>query len=244
MKEVNYKQKEFFELYAGLLYFQIQNFWNLTVNLGRTKQRMDDLNKRHIEEIKDNPDMPLTFFLHGIMQNYHSFLLSTVNWFKKRGLIIIPIGYDFRQDLAVSAAYVSTQIKALLKKSCADKVNLIGVSYGGLISRYYSEYLNGASDIDKLITVCTPYDIVPKTDIGYKIHRLIGGHPKRDNIYLEQMAETNSVKNHLAIHALNDRIIKPKKMRCPGVHEIWVKGGHHPSSHHPERLELILDYLK
>ena len=245
MKEIKYKPLGFFRLYLGLTSFQIKNLWNLIINLGMTKRKMDSINKKNIAKISKNKEDVVNIYLHGILQDYHSFLLSTVNWFQKRGMIIIPIGYDYTKKVKDSAIEVSLQIDSILKRSGAKKINLIGISYGSVVARYYSENLNGYKKINKLITVGGPYYPIKKTkDMAYKLDKLVGGDPDDANKFLKMTCHKNSVKNHLAIHMLNDIVITRSNINCPNVKEIWVKGGHSPSSHYPERLQIILDYLK
>lgn len=57
----------------------------------------------------------------------------------------------------------SEKMKACFYRSRADyeaenhKINLVGHSMGGLVSRYYIENLSHDTNVDKLITICTPH---------------------------------------------------------------------------------------
>ena len=230
------------ELYKEMIEFQTSNMVFYLSNLGRTKEKIDEINMTNLDEIKEK-GLELNIFLHGILQNYHSFLMSTIKWFEKKGTIIIPVGYNFREDLDLSSKYVKQTVDSFMQISNKSKINIIGVSYGGLVCRYYAEELNGKEFIDKLITVGTPYCPVSKNNLAYWFSKFTGGNPDIDNKYIESMKKINSVKNHLAIRLLDDLIMPIDKIECDNVREVFVRGGHHPSSHHPERLEVILKYL-
>lgn len=48
-------------------------------------------------------------------------------------------------------------VDEILKKFRSDKINIIGISMGGIVVMYYLHYLNGAEKINKFIAIATPF---------------------------------------------------------------------------------------
>jgi triacylglycerol esterase/lipase EstA (alpha/beta hydrolase family) len=54
-------------------------------------------------------------------------------------------------DIAASAAQLATFVNAVLAATGAAKVDLVGHSQGGMMPRYYINFLGGAAKVDKLV---------------------------------------------------------------------------------------------
>ncbi|MGD9702407.1 MAG: lipase family alpha/beta hydrolase [Acidimicrobiia bacterium] len=59
-------------------------------------------------------------------------------------------------DIHANAARLNTFADALRARTSASKVDLVGHSMGGLVSRDYVKTLGGATEVDSLITMGTP----------------------------------------------------------------------------------------
>jgi len=59
-------------------------------------------------------------------------------------------------DIADHAARLRDRVTAVKARTGASKVDLVGHSMGGLVSRYYVKYLGGTSHVDSLIMLGTP----------------------------------------------------------------------------------------
>jgi hypothetical protein len=240
-KEIKHKENNL-KIETRLL--EIKSLFRYLFNFWRTKKIMDSINEKNLSEIKNKKQKTATVLLHGNFQNYHSLMIDVIKWFNKKDLTIISLGYDYREDIEKSAEKIKTDIDKILEKTKADKVNIIALSYGGILARYYAEKLNKYKKINKLVTISTPYFPVKRFSIGYFLNFLVGGHGCKDNIILKELINKNSIKNHLAISARNDKIIGYKKINFPNIKTITLDGGHHPLAHNIERLNIALDYIQ
>lgn len=57
------------------------------------------------------------------------------------------------KDIAQSAGEIATYVDAVLAATGAEKVDLVGHSQGGLVSRQYLKFNGGAEKVDKLVTL-------------------------------------------------------------------------------------------
>jgi len=227
------------ELLLEKMRFQMKNIYNNVSCMGKTKVIMDEMNMESVDWVRKNRG-DLNIWVHGIFQNYHRFLKSTVDWFRERDTIVVPIGYNYFSSTEKSAKDIAFRINDVMKKAEIDNINLIGVSYGGCVARHYVEYLSGYKKVDKLINVCTPYSGLGKGSVVYWLGKFIG----ENNDIKDDVFYRNSCENHFAVHALNDKIVGEQDILCSGVKQIFVRGGHNPSSNDPRKLELILKILK
>lgn len=56
-------------------------------------------------------------------------------------------------DIAASAAQLSSFVAGVLAATGASKVDLVGHSQGGMMPRYYIDFLGGAAKVDKLVAL-------------------------------------------------------------------------------------------
>lgn len=226
------------KLFLEKVGFQARNIYNVVSCLGGTRDVVDKLNNESLDLVREEGG-DLNIWVHGIFQNYHRFLKGTVDWFGRRGVIVVPVGYDYSCSTEESAKKIAFEIDALMKKAGVDKINLIGVSYGGCVARHYVQHFSGHKKVDKLISVCSPYSELGSNTIAYWMGKLVSKEEEDVDIF-----NCSSFSNHFAIHALGDRIIGKQKMSCSEISQIFVNGGHNPSSNDPRKLELVLKILK
>lgn len=117
-----------------------------------TKKKVDKMNFDSINNIKKGKK-ELTFLIHGVGVNYYRAMYPILTWFKKKKMDIVSIGYDSSKDIEISGIIINKQIENIMKKANVSKINLIGISLGGLVARYYIECLGGKRKVNKLITV-------------------------------------------------------------------------------------------
>jgi triacylglycerol esterase/lipase EstA (alpha/beta hydrolase family) len=60
------------------------------------------------------------------------------------------------QDIRISAQALNAFADAVRAQTAAAKVDLVGHSEGGLVSRAYVKYYGGAAEVDSLVTLGTP----------------------------------------------------------------------------------------
>ena len=212
-----------------------------------TKKKVNKINLENIKKtIKGNGKEELTVLLHGTGSTYYGAMYGILKWFTKKGIRIVSIGYNDSDKVKESALNVKKQIDKIMKESNIKKINIIGISLGGLIARYYVEMRNGKKVVDKLITVYTPFKTV-NSKFGIFLNKLVGGKPEEYNKATEEIKNKFSVKNHLAIYGKHDGIIGrqyPFDNLQKYIKQIGVEGGHTLVSYNIDAMEIALRYLK
>ena len=213
-----------------------------TSTLLGTKKGMDKSNQESINKAKEENEK-LTVLLHGYLANYYNSMHSMVRWFKKRNIPITSFGYDYKVPINESALEIKTQIDEAIEKVGTEKINLIGVSLGGVVARYYAEKLEGTKVIDKMVTVYSPLKPVSETEWAFKRHEFLGNNPHFANQGIEETKEDYSVKNHLALYGINDKIIPHEYTQTNRVEQIGIQGGHMFICYNPVVMKTALDYI-
>jgi len=77
----------------------------------------------------------------------------------ERGKDLLEFGWDFRQDLRISARQLGAAIEAWDVKS---PITMIAHSMGALVSRYYVDHLGGRSKVERLVFLGGPLGGTPK----------------------------------------------------------------------------------
>ena len=88
------------------------------------------------------------------MQNLYGDFKS---YFESQGYEVIPFEYDWRNDLKESVTSLGSLIEFVQRRYGIRKVDLVAHSTGGLIAKEYILTMSQGTDVDKLITVGTPY---------------------------------------------------------------------------------------
>lgn len=81
-------------------------------------------------------------------------------WFLERdGFHVYPASFPrfTFHDLRVSARHLASKVDEVLAVEGADRCALVGHSMGGLIGRWYVEYLGGASTVSRLACLGVPH---------------------------------------------------------------------------------------
>lgn len=142
--------------------------------LRASKKKMDSHNAACVNAVKASGGQ-LTIVLHGILANYYTTVFPFVQWFKRSGIDVISIGFDYRNDLESAALDVKAQIDAIIDECGATQIHLIGISQGGVVARYYVEALGGKEIVSKLVTVFSPLkeQEAPNYSVPAMMHRFL-----------------------------------------------------------------------
>jgi len=214
-----------------------------------TKKKVDALNENSILAASATHGI-VTILLHGIFTNYYSAPYWAMRWLKVNGIHAVSLGYDYFADAETAANQVKTQIDALMKRTGVYKINIIGISLGGGVARYYVEKLGGKDVVEKMVTIFTPIGEKKKRkyDIAFLMNKFVDA--EKAEISKKQtnaIAHSFSAKNHLAIYGTNDWIVGnetyPLQDVPVSVTQIPVAGGHLLVSYNTDALELALGYL-
>lgn len=102
---------------------------------------------------------PPILFIHGYLHHQMAWLWCIRALRKKEG--VGPLySIDFTSPLEpipVLAAQLQTKIRDILAETGSEKIILVGHSMGGLISSYYCEYLAPPNEVDRVITLGSPF---------------------------------------------------------------------------------------
>ena len=76
------------------------------------------------------------------------------------------------------------------------------------------------------------------------MNKLLGGNPEKYNPGLHRMENKSSVKNHLLIYSIDDKIILPKYSIMKEANQKKLNGGHLFLSYNPKVLKTVAEFLK
>jgi len=217
-------------------------YYALLTNLG-SKKKVDKMNEKNLKKVKSG-EIKLTILLHGMFSNYHKSMYQTIKLLKKYGVNVISLGYEYHDPIDKSAKKIKRKIKRLIKVSGVKKIDIIGLCLGGAVARYYVEELGGKKYVDNLVTVYSPVRPISSEEFGFKLNKFLGGKPGVCNLGLLKMENKCSVKNHLFIYSVDDKIILPKNSILKGANQKKLTGTHLLLSYSPNILKSIVKFLK
>lgn len=113
----------------------------------------DPLREMNVEK-KERPIL----FVHGYFMSRACFILLYFRLRQAGRKALFTINLRPRTSPIEDLAHqLSEKIEEILVLTKADKIDIISHSMGGIVSRYYIEQMNGAKNINKLITIGTPH---------------------------------------------------------------------------------------
>lgn len=111
-------------------------------------------NKKYKNQTNKRP----LLLVHGIWHNNSAFFLLK-HFLRKRGwnnIFYVDL-QTTRFSIPELAEQLRDSVENILKKTEKQKIDLIAHSLGGIISRYYIQFLGGGSKVKNLITLGTPH---------------------------------------------------------------------------------------
>ena len=170
-----------------------------------------------------------------------------------RKVFVAPQKCLYYGDIRDSAALVAGTVEEALAATGADRVDLVGMSLGGIIGYYYVACLGGADTIASFVSVGGPVNGCPIAYLGLlpplvftkaikqcrpnsEIFREIRSSPDPSNVRL------------YSIGAKGDAITSRRCWDAPGFEVITSPHGVFPVGHwmlfaHPENLKLVRGLL-
>lgn len=131
----------------------------------------------------------------------------------------------------ISIEKMAEQLKFYIDSNLGEEqqITLIGFSMGGLVSRYYLQYLGGLERTEKLITISTPHY---GTFTAYAFNRIACVEMRPKSIFLEKLNDDLYLLKHLpitSIWATYDTTIIPNDSSQLGIGtNIKLPFGIHP----------------
>lgn len=142
------------------------------------------------------------------------------------------------------AEQVAHRVDAILARSGADQIILVGHSMGGLIARAYVQNLGGASKVAKIITLGTPHH---GTAHAWFSNAPDARQMRPGNAWLAALnAKAESVVPQVSIYSLHDDVVAPQD----NAHIAWgenitLRGiGHLELSFAPAIQAALFDALQ
>ncbi|MDP2838138.1 MAG: alpha/beta fold hydrolase [Candidatus Moranbacteria bacterium] len=230
--------------------------WSMVPRLFRSpfifvasKKKVDAMNEESLRTCQ-RKNIPLTVLLHGFLGDYLAPYWA-LRQLKQGGVPVASLGYDYRTDVATMAEQVKTQIDAIRARTGIEKINLVGISLGGSVARYYVEKLGGKDIVHKLVTIFTP--VLTRTssrfDRAFLLHSLVNRPAAELSLeQLDTIKDCFSAKQHLALYGTKDWIVDRKAYPLQNVpasvSHIVVSGGHLLVSYDADVFKLTLEYLR
>lgn len=244
MPEIKNQRLRFFTWKRMVLRF-FYPFWVLA----SSRKKMDALNERNILEACAAHDR-ITIFLHGIASTYYFAPYWIVKWFTRNGIHMVSLGYDYNADLATAAMDIKAQIGAIRDRYGVTEINIIGVSLGGVVGRYYVEALGGRDITHKLVTIFSP--IIPpesgEVSIALSISRFLSRGMAEKSARQNRVIKKSFSVDYLAIYGTSDWIVGKKMYPLQHVPEyvrqIPLAGGHMLVTYNTDAAEVALKYLQ
>jgi len=134
-------------------------------------------------------------FVHGYAGSIFGDASAYLNWafyvekLKAAGYSthVIALGGGGTQDIMKSAAELRDFVQKVMAETGANSVDIVCHSAGGLVARYYVQFLGGMAYVDDLITISSPHrglamasispgDAGRQLEIGSSFLKLINGH--------------------------------------------------------------------
>lgn len=214
-----------------------------------SKQKMDQHNEKQIKYASETNN-ELTVVIHGIFAKYYTATYPITLELTRLGINSIAMGFDYTKSLDDAARELQHQIFQLTQNSAVSKVNIVGISLGGVVARYYIEKLNGKAHVNKLVTVCSPLGTgIPNELCGADfIRRLtrLEDSPQREHNLYDELSTLFSVPQ-LGIYANRDLIVRSKAHPDIPTHDnlqlVKIGGGHTFVSFNNEVLQLTARFL-
>ena len=177
-------------------------------------------------------------------------------YFRARGLDVstVPQPLLLFEDIRKSARAVGAQVEKVLARTSAPKVDLIGMSLGGLIGLYYVKCLGGGAHVRTFVSVGGPLAGVPLLDTLGRVLPLHLITP------LPQTATHNDLQDELraarvpegvrmySVGSSGDPLTPRNTLDVEGVTPVETQHGLFPIGHwllftHPNNLRTVFRLL-
>ncbi len=213
-----------------------------------SKKKVDRLNEESIWKAQ-NGNGEITIILHGILTNYHTAVYWAIRWFRRAGVNIVSLGFDYEADLNTSANQIKEQVDKILERGRITKVNMVGISLGGGVARYYIEKCGGKDVVKRLVTVFAALNSPKDGEFSMALSlEKIFGTKETTAITIEQARTINTSFSveQLAIYGTSDWIIGKNSIPVapfPNVTLLPMSGGHLFVSYNVDAMEVALHYI-
>ncbi|MBT2661255.1 triacylglycerol lipase [Bacillus sp. ISL-45] len=195
-------------------------------------------------------------FVHGFTGSSSSFD-NMKEWLISQGWpsnYLYAIQYSDTTGSSVDNAYeLQTFVKNVLRQTKASKVDIVAHSMGGLSTRYYVKYLEGAQNVDDIVTLGSPHHGTNSSYFGLwteGAREMVPG-----SAFLNELnsvdetpngSDTSAVIQYTSIYSSADTVINPYTSSIiEGAENIEISGVSHSGLLTDSTVRpLILDGLE
>lgn len=154
------------------------------------------------------------------------------------------IYFKYNTFLVQTVEEISEELKDFIKKIKLrknEKINLIGLSAGGILALYYAKFLDKKRRIDKIVTIHSPINGTYLTKFFPK--KLKGlQEMKRHSKFLEKLAKKKIKVKQLNFWNYIDELVPGKSGRGENPIRDWIP--HLPIAYWPPIYYKIKEFLK
>lgn len=172
---------------------------------------------------------------------------------RRRGLATfdVPIPGLNTQSIERSSEIVGRTVQKVLEQTGASRVNLVGVSLGGVIAVHYVRVLEPTAKVRRTVTLGSPFSAVKLAGL---VGRIAPGLPAARDIgpqsrVIRAIREADDVPADIvAIHAEGDAVVPPDAAKLPGARNVRAPIGNYPLAHYqlvvdPRNLDFMAEEL-
>lgn len=158
-------------------------------------------------------------FVHGFTGSSSSFD-EMKQWLIAEGWpsnYLYAIQYSNTTGSNIDNAYeLQSFVKTVLRQTKANKVDLVAHSMGGLSTRYYIKYLEGANTVDDLVTLGSPHHGTTSSYFGLftaGAREMVPGSPflndLNSNDETPDGADSTAIVQYTSVYSSSDTVINP-----------------------------------
>ena len=152
--------------------------------------------------------------------------------------------------IEVSSDIVARTVADVKNKTGADKVNLVGVSMGGLIALYYIRRLGGHKMVDKFISLATPFHGTDLAAIPHLVSGAVGaGQMLKNSGFLKSLHQEPFEDCEVySMYVEGDPFVTKEAASLKNAKLVYSPHGRWPVGHyyplfHPQNYRIIKSIL-
>jgi triacylglycerol lipase len=127
-----------------------------------------------------------------------------------------------------------------LKLGPADRLDLVGFSFGGLVCRWYAEVLRGELKPTWIVTVCTPHHGTTKGR-GFKIVTTLREMQPGAGTILKLAGSRREGVEYFSVRLSRDNVVKPQcSSILPGAKNYQVEGKTHQMAPYNKHIKATV----
>jgi len=201
---------------------------------------------RKVKEYLDRrykKDEVIVVALHGFCEYYWQSFTKYMEYFDRKGKVIIPVGFDYCEDDKIIVEILAKKLKEIHNRTKA-RIILIGDSTGAIINaKYLFKYK--PDFVSENIPIAGLYEEYKKDrGIAFWARWFIKTPEKDIARFAEKLKKSKIPKTRIALYARYDAFVIPTSMRYLNTAEnIGFYTGHFGMLYDPEVIEFVYKHI-